>query len=50
MVELKNSGADSLKEFLKLTAVPRVQCSVADAGLALDLDTPEDYKRLTDSP
>jgi molybdenum cofactor cytidylyltransferase len=43
---LKDSQATTLKEFLKLTALPRVQCSVADAGLSLDMDTPEDYKRL----
>jgi molybdenum cofactor cytidylyltransferase len=47
--ELKNTGAATLKDFLKLTAVPRVQCSMADAGLSLDMDTPEDYKRLTSS-
>jgi len=45
--ELKTTGAATLKEFLKLAAAPRVQCSVADAGLSLDMDTPEDYKRLT---
>jgi len=45
--ELKNTVADTLKEFLKLTLVPRIQCSVNDSGLSLDLDTPEDYKRLT---
>ena len=48
-VELKNTGAASLKDFLKLTTVPHVQCSVADAGLSLDMDTPEDYKRLSAS-
>ena len=47
--ELKSTGATTLKEFLKLTAAPRVQCSMADAGLSLDMDTPEDYKRLTNS-
>jgi molybdenum cofactor cytidylyltransferase len=47
--ELGNSGAATLKEFLKLTAQPRVQCSVTDAGLSLDMDTPEDYKRLLSS-
>jgi molybdenum cofactor cytidylyltransferase len=47
--ELKNTGAATLKDFLKLTALPHVQCSVSDAGLSLDLDTPEDYKRLTAS-
>lgn len=48
-VELKNTGAATLKDFLKLTTVPHVQCSVADAGLSLDMDTPEDYKRLSAS-
>ena len=48
-VGLRSTTAESLKEFLKLTDWPRVQVPVADAGLALDLDTPEDYKRLTDS-
>ena len=45
-VELKNTRATILKDFLKLVPVPRVQCSVADAGLSLDMDTPEDYNRL----
>jgi CTP:molybdopterin cytidylyltransferase MocA len=45
---LKNSGAATLKDFLKLPAWPSVQCFVADAGLSLDMDTPEDYKRLKD--
>ncbi len=44
---LKNSGAATLKDFLKLAPPPRVQCVVNDSGLTLDLDTPEDYKRLT---
>ncbi|MGC9941510.1 MAG: nucleotidyltransferase family protein [Verrucomicrobiota bacterium] len=44
--ELKNSAAVTFKDFLNLTAVPRVQCRVPDAGLSLDMDTPEDYKRL----
>ena len=47
--ELKNSGADTLKEFLKLTVGPCVQYPVNDSGLSLDLDTPEDYNRLTAS-
>jgi len=38
-----------LKDFLKLVAAPRVQCEANDPGLTLDLDTPEDYKRLTGS-
>ena len=44
--ELKNSRAATLKDFLKLLSLPRVQCSMTDAGLSLDMDTPEDYKRL----
>lgn len=47
---LAASTAGTLKEFLKLTAAPRVQLEVSDAGLLLDMDTPEDYKRLTASP
>ena len=43
---LKDSRAATLNEFLKLVPVPRVQCHVTDAGLSLDMDTPEDYKRL----
>jgi molybdenum cofactor cytidylyltransferase len=46
---LKGSQAESLKDFLKLISLPRVQCSVTDAGLSLDMDTPEDYKRLKNS-
>jgi CTP:molybdopterin cytidylyltransferase MocA len=48
--QLKISGATNLKEFLKLSASSRVLCSVADPGLSLDMDTPEDYKRLTAFP
>jgi len=47
--ELKTTRADTLKDFLKLVAAPRVQCEANDPGLTLDLDTPEDYKRLTGS-
>jgi molybdenum cofactor cytidylyltransferase len=43
---LKNSVAATLKDFLNLALSPRVQCPVADPGLSLDMDTPEDYKRL----
>jgi molybdenum cofactor cytidylyltransferase len=48
-VELKSSGAATLKDFLNRTALPLVKCSVADPGLSLDMDTPEDYNRLTAS-
>jgi molybdenum cofactor cytidylyltransferase len=43
---LKGSRAATLKDVLKQIPVPRVQCAVTDAGLALDMDTPEDYKQL----
>ena len=45
-VELKHTPATTLKEFLKLTSLPRVQCPMNDAGLSLDMDTPEDYNQL----
>jgi molybdenum cofactor cytidylyltransferase len=44
--QLKNTRATTLKDFLKHISLPRVQCPVADAGLSLDMDTPEDYKQL----
>jgi len=44
--ELKNTRSATLKDFLKLLPLPRVQCSIKDAGLSLDMDTPADYKRL----
>jgi len=47
--ELTTTRAVTLKDFLKLVATPRVQCVINDPGLTLDLDTPEDYKRLTGS-
>lgn len=43
--ELKNTGAATLKDFLKLASARSVQFEVNDSGLSLDLDTPEDYKR-----
>ena len=42
---LKNSRVDNLKEFLKLSGFRSVQPVIADPGLALDLDTPQDYIR-----
>jgi molybdenum cofactor cytidylyltransferase len=45
--ELPGTRATTLKEFLNLVTVPRVQCEVSDSRLSLDMDTPEDYKRLT---
>jgi molybdenum cofactor cytidylyltransferase len=46
--ELKVSPAETLKDFLKQTSVRCLRCSVDDPGLALDLDTPEDYQRAQD--
>jgi len=43
--EIKNTRAETLNDFLKQTAVPLAKCPMNDAGLALDLDTPEDYQR-----
>jgi molybdenum cofactor cytidylyltransferase len=43
---LKSTRVATLKEFLNLAACPGVQCVINDPGLTLDLDTPEDYKRL----
>jgi CTP:molybdopterin cytidylyltransferase MocA len=43
---LKNTGAATLKDFLKQISGCSVQLPVDDAGLLLDMDTPEDYKQL----
>ena len=43
--ELQQTQAKTLKSFLKQTSCPLVKCSIADPGLVLDLDTPEDYKQ-----
>ncbi len=43
--ELKTTRARTLKTFLKQLSCPLVKCPMADAGLGLDLDTPEDYKQ-----
>ena len=42
--ELKHTRAGTLKEFLKHISPDGVQYPMTDAGLSLDLDTPEDYK------
>jgi len=43
--QLRGARAETLKDFLKLVACRSVQFVTNDSGLALDLDTPEDYKR-----
>jgi molybdenum cofactor cytidylyltransferase len=40
---LKTAAAATLKDFLKLARCRSVQHIIADPGLALDLDTPQDY-------
>ncbi len=44
---LKNSRVATLKDFLETSGVPRRCCAVDDAGLEFDLDTPEDFTRLS---
>jgi molybdenum cofactor cytidylyltransferase len=46
---LKGSAAGTLEIFLKLAPCRRDQCAIKDDGLALDMDAPEDYKRITSS-
>ena len=43
--ELKQTRAETLKDFLKQFSGRSVQCRVDDAGLSVDLDTPEEYKQ-----
>jgi molybdenum cofactor cytidylyltransferase len=43
---LRATRAETLKDFLKLSACRGVQFVTNDSGLALDMDTPEDYKRV----
>ncbi|HEX3624735.1 MAG TPA: nucleotidyltransferase family protein [Verrucomicrobiae bacterium] len=42
---LKNTAAETLKDYLKLIPCPAVSYRTNDSTLALDLDTPEDYIR-----
>jgi molybdenum cofactor cytidylyltransferase len=44
--KLKASRAETLKIFLKHISCAAVQYSTDDYGLALDMDTPEDYNKL----
>lgn len=44
--ELQNTRAETLKDFLKHFSDRSVQCVINDFGVTLDLDTPEDYKRV----
>lgn len=47
--ELPATPATTLKDFLNLLTAPRVQPEVSDSKLSLDMDTPEDYRRLSSS-
>jgi CTP:molybdopterin cytidylyltransferase MocA len=44
--ELRRSHAPTLREFLRETEVPLLECEIEDAGLAMDLDQPMDYGKL----
>ncbi|SRR5581483_893382 len=44
--ELQRTRAETLKDFLKPFSSRSVQCVIKDLGVTLDLDTPEDYKRV----
>ena len=44
--ELSRMGAETLNNFLKLAACQRVRWLTNDSGMALDMDTPEDYERI----
>ena len=46
---LKDSSAETLKDFLKPFSGQGVQCPMDDSGLALDLDRPEDYEKAFES-
>jgi CTP:molybdopterin cytidylyltransferase MocA len=44
--ELAWSKAHTLKDFLRETSTPLLECPIDDPHLELDLDTPEDYIKL----
>lgn len=44
--ELQCPRAGTLKDFLKRFSDRSVQCVINDSGVTLDMDTPEDYKRV----
>ncbi len=43
--ELRRTRANTLKDFLQSTSCPLAKSPFNDPGLAMDLDTPEDYER-----
>ena len=44
--ELSRTRAETLKDFLKHAACQSVRFLTSDTGMALDMDTPEDYERI----
>jgi len=44
--ELARSNARTLKDFLGETSTPLLECPIDDPHLELDLDTPEDYRKM----
>jgi molybdenum cofactor cytidylyltransferase len=49
-IELAKSRARTLKDFLRTASAPAEKCPIDDVRLALDLDTPQDYRRLRRLP
>jgi len=45
LIELRQSQAETLKDFLRQTSCRIMEHPLADAGLEIDLDRPEDYER-----
>jgi molybdenum cofactor cytidylyltransferase len=46
-LQLRHTGASTLKEFLQQSTFPHLECPIEDSGLSRDLDFPEDYERLS---
>ena len=44
---LRKTHASNLHEYLQRSNFKRMECSIEDSGLSLDLDYPEDYNRLS---
>jgi molybdenum cofactor cytidylyltransferase len=47
-VQLAHSNAADLKSFLDAPPRPAIFCELDDSALELDIDTPEDYQRITE--
>lgn len=50
LAELRRTRAETLKDFLQQTACRIMELPLADAGLEIDLDRPEDYERAVKTP